>query len=100
MELVTKKEYNIRIAKLVFHAKESPIQTWDEVLSLVSSQPTIRLKYIVRLPGYALIQDSLTGRGNLPSAAAVDVFLCQVRAWKIRADELPILLLQFVVFFI
>ena len=32
------RKYNIRIAKLVFHAKESPIRTRDEVLSLVSSR--------------------------------------------------------------
>ena len=31
------RKYNIRIAKLAFHAKESPIQTRAEVLSLVSS---------------------------------------------------------------
>ena len=28
---------HIRIAKLAFHAKESPIRTWDEVFNLVSS---------------------------------------------------------------
>ena len=33
-----RRKYNIRIAKLVFHAKESPIQTRDRVLSLVSSR--------------------------------------------------------------
>ena len=33
-----RRKYNIRIAKLVFHAKESPIWTRDEVLSLVSSR--------------------------------------------------------------
>ena len=33
-----RRKYNIRIAKLVFHAKESPIRTRDEVLSLVSSR--------------------------------------------------------------
>ena len=32
------RKYNIRIAKLVFHAKESPIRTRAEVLSLVSSR--------------------------------------------------------------
>ena len=45
------RKYNFRIAKLVFHAKESPIRTRDGVLSLVSScsnnpdevySPTIR----------------------------------------------------------
>ena len=41
-----------------------------------------------------------TGRRNLPSAAAVDVFLRQVRAWKIRTDELHISSLQFVMFFV
>ena len=34
---------NIRIAKLVFHAKESPIRTQDRVLSLVSSHQLTRL---------------------------------------------------------
>ena len=33
-----RRKYNIGIAKLVFHAKESPIRTRDEVLSLVSSR--------------------------------------------------------------
>ena len=32
------RKHNIRIAKLVFHAKESPIRTRDRVLSLVSSR--------------------------------------------------------------
>ena len=36
-ESVTEKEIYIRIAKLAFHAKESPIQTRDEVFNLVSS---------------------------------------------------------------
>ena len=30
---------HIRIAKLAFYAKESPIQTRDEVFNLVSSRP-------------------------------------------------------------
>ena len=30
-------DLHIRIAKLAFHAKESPIRTWDEVFNLVSS---------------------------------------------------------------
>ena len=34
-----RRKSNIRIAKLVFHAKESPIRTQDEVLILVSSRP-------------------------------------------------------------
>ena len=33
----TEKEIYIRIAKLAFHAKESPIRTRDEVFCLVSS---------------------------------------------------------------
>ena len=32
------RKYNTRIAKLAFHAKESPIRTRDGVLSLVSSR--------------------------------------------------------------
>ena len=32
------RKHNIQIAKLAFHAKESPIQTRAEVLSLVSSR--------------------------------------------------------------
>ena len=39
-------------------------------------------------------------RGNLHSAAAVPLFLRQVRAWKICTDELHISSLQFIVFFI
>ena len=39
-------------------------------------------------------------RGHLHSAAAVAVFLRQVRAWKICTDKLHISSLQFVVFFI
>ena len=30
-------DLHIRIAKVAFHAKESPIRTWDEVFHLVSS---------------------------------------------------------------
>ena len=30
-------DLHIRIAKLAFHAKESPIRTWDEDFNLVSS---------------------------------------------------------------
>ena len=30
-------DLHIRIAKLAFHAKESPIWTWDEVFNLASS---------------------------------------------------------------
>ena len=30
-------DIHIRIAKLAFHAKESPFRTWDEVFNLVSS---------------------------------------------------------------
>ena len=33
----TEEEIYIRIAKLAFHAKESPIRTRDEVFNLVSS---------------------------------------------------------------
>ena len=33
-----RRKSNIRITKLIFHAKESPIQTRDEVLSLASSR--------------------------------------------------------------
>ena len=40
------------------------------------------------------------GRGNLHSATAVAVFLCQVRAWKIYTDELHYFTSLFVVFFI
>ena len=42
------RKYNIRIAKLVFHAKESPIRTRDEVLSLVSSWSNSPAKEIGR----------------------------------------------------
>ena len=33
-----RRKYNIQIAKLAFHAKESPLRTRDVVLSLVSSR--------------------------------------------------------------
>ena len=45
----------IGITKLTFHAKESPIQTRDEVLSLVSSRsnsPTKVYSPAVRIPPY------------------------------------------------
>ena len=48
-----RRKSNIRIAKLVFHAKEGPIRTWDEVLSLVSSclnSPTKVYSPAVRIP--------------------------------------------------
>ena len=56
---------NIRIAKLAFHAKESPIRTRDEVFNLVSSQSRSPAEGIVRLPEHPLIQDSLTIRSWL-----------------------------------
>ena len=48
-------KHNIQIAKLAFHAKESPIQTRAEVLSLVSSRfnsPDIVHSPAVRIPPY------------------------------------------------
>ena len=48
-----RRRSNIRIAKLVFHAKESPIRTRDEVLSLVSSRSNSPAKVYspaVRIP--------------------------------------------------
>ena len=47
------RKYNIWIAKLVFHAKESPIRTRDGVLSLVSSRsnsPDEAYSPAVRIP--------------------------------------------------
>ena len=47
------RKYNIRIAKLAFHAKESPIRTRAEVLSLVSSRfnsPDVVHSPAVRIP--------------------------------------------------
>ena len=47
------RKYNIRIAKLAFHAKESSIRTQVEVLSLVSSRfncPNIVHSPAVRIP--------------------------------------------------
>ena len=46
-------KYNIRITKLVFHAKESPIRTRAEVLSPVSSRfnsPDVVHSLAVRIP--------------------------------------------------
>ena len=48
-----RRKSNVRIAKLVFHAKESPIRTRDEVLSLVSSHfnsPDEVYSQAVRIP--------------------------------------------------
>ena len=47
------RKHNIRITKLAFHAKVSPIQTRDEVLSLVSSRfnsPDVVHSPAVRIP--------------------------------------------------
>ena len=55
---------NIRIAKLAFHAKESPIRTWDEVFNIVSSQSWSPAEGIVRLSEHPLIQDSLKDDGE------------------------------------
>ena len=62
-----RRKSNIRIAKLVFHAKESPLRTRDEVLCLYLHGSIVRPKYIVRLSGYPLIQDSLRGSPDLPA---------------------------------
>ena len=51
---------HIRIAKLAFHAKESPTRTQDEVFNLYLHSQTVRPKDIVRLSEDPLIQDSLT----------------------------------------
>ena len=64
-----RRTYNIRIAKLVFHSKESPIRTRDEVLSLVSSwsnspakvyNPAVRIPPNPVRPQYTLNQASMT----------------------------------------
>ena len=53
-------DLHIRIARLVFHAKESPTRRRDEVFNLYLHSPTVRPNYIVRLSEDPLIQDSLT----------------------------------------
>ena len=58
------RKHNLRIAKLAFHAKESPIRTRDEVLSLVSSRFNSPDDVHRRLSGYPLIQDSLSDHGR------------------------------------
>ena len=55
-----RRKSNVRIAKLVFHAKESPIRTRDEVLSLVSSRSNSPAKVYSTTVRYPLIQDSLS----------------------------------------
>ena len=53
--LLQRRKTNIWIAKLVFHAKESPIQTRDEVLSLAASwsnSPAKVYSLAVRIPPY------------------------------------------------
>ena len=63
------RKHNIRIAMLAFHAKESPIRTWAEVLSLVSSHfdspddvysSTVRKPPNTELPQLPVIQASMT----------------------------------------
>ena len=54
------RNHNIQIAKLVFHAKESPTRTRDEASILYLHSPTVRPKDIVRLSEDPLIQDSLS----------------------------------------
>ena len=63
------RKYNIRIARLAFHAKESPIRTRAKVLSLVSSRfnspdvvhsPAVRIPPNPGLPQYPLNQASTT----------------------------------------
>ena len=47
------RKHNIRIAKLVFHAKESPIRTRNEILGLVSlrfNSPDDVYSSVVRIP--------------------------------------------------
>ena len=53
-------DLHIRIAKLAFHAKESPTRnrTMSSILYLHS--PTVRPKYIVWLSEHPLIQGSLS----------------------------------------
>ena len=53
-------DLHIRIAKLAFHAKESPIRTRKKSSILYLHSPTVRPKYIVRLSEDPLIQDSLS----------------------------------------
>ena len=54
-------DLNIRIAKLAFHAKESPFRTRDEVFYLVSSYPNS--------PAYAYSPMSRTPYSGTPSVA-------------------------------
>ena len=53
-------DLHIRIAKLAFHAKESPIRTREEVFVLYLHSPIVRTMLIVRLIEDPLIQDSLS----------------------------------------
>ena len=53
-------DLHIRIAKLAFHAKESPFRTRDEVFNLVSSESRSPAEGIVRLSEHPLFQDSLS----------------------------------------
>lgn len=78
----------------------------DRSLSLTRASQTLALPLLhCRRWGRASLprphhRRTRTGRGNLHSAAAVAVFLYQIRAWKIWTDELQIYTSQFVVFFI
>ena len=58
------RKYNIRIAKLAFHAKKSPIRTRAEVLSLVSSRfnsPDDAYSPAVQIPPYPGLPQSVQG---------------------------------------
>ena len=53
-------DLHIRIAKLAFHAKESPIRTRDKSSILYLHSLGVRPMMIVRLSGHPLVRDSLS----------------------------------------
>ena len=53
-------DLHIRIAKLAFHAKESPIRNVTKSSILYLHSPGVRPKVIVRPSGHPLIRDSLS----------------------------------------
>ena len=64
-------DLHILIAKLAFHAKESPSRHGTKSSILCLHSPTVWPKYIVRLSEDPLIQDSLSGRAPHPRGPLV-----------------------------
>ena len=64
-------DLHIRIAKLAFHAKESPIRTRTESSILYLRSLGVRRMMIVRLFGHPLVQDSLSVLELFPTSNGI-----------------------------